>query len=100
MKLAIVKQGTTGLFRYASVLFSKCDLYTTERRHAGMYSGVCLLPGGHWALLYIPCLFSHQFSVCVHAYAGADSGVHTCIDQRRMLGRQDLSLDRKPQHFG
>lgn len=78
-------------------------VYLREKacRDVPEYIAVCLLSGGHWALLYVPRLFSHQFSVCVHAceWAGADARVHTCIDQRRMLGRQDLSLDRKPKHL-
>lgn len=67
MKLAIVKQGTTGLFRYASVLFSKCDLYTTERRHAGMYSEcACYLVAiGPYFTYHVSFLTSFLF-VCMH----------------------------------
>lgn len=105
MKLAIVKQGTTGLFKYASSLFSKCDLCllfssTTEGRHAGMYTECASHRGSLLHTMSLLFLTSFLF-VCMHAYecAGADTCVHMCIAQRRILGRKELSLYRKPHHL-
>lgn len=71
-------------------------IYHREKACRDVY-WVCLLAGGHRASLShtMSLLFLTSFLfMCVHAYecAGADARVHTCVGQRRILGRKDLTV--------
>lgn len=75
MKLATVKQGTTGLFRYASGLFSKCDctLVSHVPQREGMQGCTRSVPAIWWPLgftLRTMSLFSPVFWLCACIWMG------------------------------
>lgn len=93
MKLAIVKQGTTGLFRYTSSLFSECDLCTlfsstTERRYEGMYTECACQQAAIGPHFHIPCLFhfSPVFYVCVCMHMSVQVQMPMCTHAQTRRG--------------
>lgn len=114
MKLAIVKHRMAGLFRQANNPFIKCNfhsfffIYHREKAHKNVH-WMCLLAASLCATLShtMSHLLLTRFFLCV--YVCVHMSVHVqlplCAHAEVRGGqwvssRQDLSLCRKPHHFG